>query len=95
MRGLVDRAHPLPESEGAPDGQRPQPHVQNVRHAEAGHADCDQGYQHALWPLDEADVAAQPQAFGPGLGVRDQAPDDQAEQRDPAEQRVVATEHEP
>ena len=38
-------------------------------------------------PLDDADVAAQPQTLGPGLGVRDQEAGHQAEQRHHGEQR--------
>src|ERR1700733_11637588 len=47
----VDRANPLPERKGAARRERPEPHVENVRHAEAGNADGDQGDEHALGPL--------------------------------------------
>src|SRR5580658_3814091 len=66
----VDRANPLPERKGAARRERPEPHVENVRHAEAGNADGDQGDEHALGPLDQAHVTAEPQALRPGLRVR-------------------------
>src|SRR5580693_7202438 len=93
--GPVDRVYPLPERKGASRRERPEPHVENVRHAEAGNADRDQRDEHALGPLDQAHVAAQPEALGPGLGIGHQYPRDQAEQRHPAEQRVVTAAEEP
>src|SRR5579862_9011084 len=68
----VDRANTLPERIGAARRERPEPYVENVRHAEARNADRDQGDEHALGPLDQAHVTVQPEALRPGLRVRHQ-----------------------
>ncbi len=91
----MNRPDPLPEGDRAAHREPPEPYWQNVRHAEAGHAHRYQRHEHPFRPLYQADVAAQPQPFGPRLRVRDHGAGHQAEQRHPAERRIVPAVEEP
>src|SRR5947207_1756849 len=77
----ADVDDPLAHGDHGQHGEQPEGHVQPVPPAEAGGQPAEPDQEQPLEALGDTDVGGHAEALGPCLGIRDDLPADEADQR--------------